>query len=95
MYPWLKFILRKYLDVPYYWFYLNGRELGVRVFFTDLKLFFYGLIDRLFNFNFNLDRFEKYPFFYWINTSVLTGFDQYRKFIIRDSIIHTFNSYII
>ena len=95
MYPWLKFIFRKYLDVPYYWFYLNGRELGVRVFFTDLKLFFYGLIDRLLNLNLNLNRFERYPFFYWINTSLLTGFDQYRKFVIRDSIIYTFNSYII
>lgn len=95
MYPWLKFILRKYLDVPYYWFYLNGRELGIRVFFTDLKLFFYGLIDRLLNFNLDLNRFERYPFFYWINTSLLTGFDQYRKFVIRDSIISTFNSYII
>jgi hypothetical protein len=95
MYPWLKFIVRKYLDVPYYWFYLNGRELGIRVFFTDLKLFFYGLIDRLLDFNLNLNRFERYPFFYWINTSVLTGFDQYRKFVIRDSIIYTFNSYII
>ena len=95
MYPWLKFVFRKYLDVPYYWFYLNGRELGVRVFFSDLKLFFYGLLDRLLNFNINLDKFEKYPFFYWINTSTLTGFDQYRKFVIRDSIIHTFNTYII
>lgn len=95
MYPWLKFIFRKYLDVPYYWFYLNGRELGVRVFFTDLKLFFYGLIDRVLDFNLDLNKFERYPFFYWINTSALTGFDQYRKFVIRDSIISTFNSYII
>lgn len=95
MYPWLKFIVRKYLDVPYYWFYLNGRELGIRVFFTDLKLFFYGVTDRLFGFNFNSIRFEKYPFFYWISSSPLTSYDQYRKSVIRDSIIYNLNNYIL
>jgi hypothetical protein len=95
MYPWLKFIFRKYLDVPYYWFYLNGRELGIRVFFTDLKLFFYGISNRLFDFNISDIKFEKYPFYYWINSSQLTNFDQYRKFVIRDSIIYSLNNYII
>lgn len=95
MYPWLKFIFRKYLDVPYYWFYLNGRELGIRVFFTDLKLFFYGITNRLFDFNPSSIKFEKYPFYYWINSSQLTEFNQYRKFVIRDSIIYSLNNYII
>lgn len=95
MYPWLKFIFRKYLDVPYYWFYLNGRELGIRVFFTDLKLFIYGITNRLFDINISNVRFEKYPFYYWINSSQLTDFNQYRKFVIRDSIIYSLNNYII
>lgn len=95
MYPWLKFIFRKYLDVPYYWFYLNGRELGIRVFFTDLKLFFYGLTNNLFESKIYNLKFEKYPFFYWINSSSLTDFYQYRKFVIRDSIIYNLNNYII
>lgn len=95
MYPWLKFVFRKYLDIPYYWFYLNGRELGLRVFFTDLKLFFYGITNRIFNFDINYLKFEKYPFYYWINSSPLTNYDQYRKFVIRDSIIYNLNSYII
>jgi hypothetical protein len=45
MFPWLKFILRRYIDMPYYWFYVNNRELGYRVFFNDIKLFYYGLSD--------------------------------------------------
>lgn len=95
MYPWLKFVFRKYLDVPYYWFYLNGRELGIRVFFTDLKLFFYGVTNRLFDLNINYTKFEKYPFFYWISSSLSTDFGQYRKAVIRDSIIYNLNNYII
>jgi len=94
MYPWFKFVFRKYLDIPYYWFYLNGRDLGTRVFFTDLKLFYYGLSNRLFN-NISELKIQRYPFFYWINCSPLTSYSQYRKSVIRDSIIMTFNSYII
>jgi hypothetical protein len=94
MYPWFKFIFRKYLDVPYYWFYLNGRDLGTRVFFTDLKLFYYGITNRLLSCLCNY-KVQRYPFFYWINSSPLTSYSQYRKSIIRDSIITTFNSYII
>jgi len=45
MYPWLKFLGRKYLDLSYYWFFVNFRDLGVRVFFTDLYLFSIGLIN--------------------------------------------------
>lgn len=95
MYPWLKFIFRKYLDVPYYWFYLNGRELGIRVFFTDLKLFFYGLTNKFLDASIFNIKFEKYPFYYWISSSPLTDFYQYRKFVIRDSIIYNLNSYIL
>jgi len=94
MYPWFKFVFRKYLDVPYYWFYTNGRDLGTRVFFTDLKLFYYGLTNKVFGNLFSL-KFERYPFFYWINSSPLTSYSQYRKSIIRDSIINSFNAYII
>jgi hypothetical protein len=43
MFPWLKFIFRRYIDMPYYWFYINNRDLGYRVFFNDIKLFYYGL----------------------------------------------------
>nr|YP_740796.1 Ymf68 [Tetrahymena paravorax]ABI51705.1 Ymf68 [Tetrahymena paravorax] len=96
MYPWLKFLFRKYLDIPYYWFYLNGREIGLRVFFTDLKLFFYGLIDRFFCLNsISSIKFYQYPFFYWINSSNIIDYNQYRKFALRDLIITNLNSYIL
>lgn len=45
MFPWFKFILRRYIDSPYYWFYVNNRDLFYRIFFSDLKLFYYGLVD--------------------------------------------------
>lgn len=53
MFPWLKFIMRRYIDMPYYWFYVNNRDLGYRVFFNDIKLFYYGLTDFLFYFSLN------------------------------------------
>lgn len=94
MYPWFKFIFRKFMDVPYYWFYLNGRDLGLRVFFTDIKLFYYGFTNNIYFFVSQLN-ITRYPFFYWINSSPLVSYDQYRKSIIRDSIINSFNNYII
>ena len=45
MFPWLKFIFRRYIDTPYYWFYINNRDLSYRVFFNDIKLFYYGLVE--------------------------------------------------
>lgn len=45
MFPWLKFILRKYLDMPYYWFYVNNRELSSRTFFGDFSIYYYALLD--------------------------------------------------
>jgi len=45
MFPWIKFIFRRYIDMPYYWFYINNRDLGYRVFFNDIKLFYYGLVE--------------------------------------------------
>ena len=45
MYPWFKFVLRKALDMPYFWFFVNNRKLGVFLFFNDIKLYFFGLLD--------------------------------------------------
>ena len=45
MYPWFKFVTRKVLDVPYYWFFINNRKFGFFLFFNDLKLFYWGFID--------------------------------------------------
>jgi hypothetical protein len=50
MYPWFKFVFRKFLDTPYYWFFVNNRRLAFFIFFNDVKLFFYGFLN-LFRFN--------------------------------------------
>jgi len=39
MYPWFKFVARKVLDVPYFWFFVNNRKLGAFLFFNDIKLY--------------------------------------------------------
>lgn len=91
MYPWLKFILRRYMDVPYYWFYVNNRELGYRIFFCDYKLFYYGLIDFVFyNYNgltnvFNMD------FFYWSAVNEDNNCTAYRKSAIKNVILTSLN----
>lgn len=41
MYPWLKFLFRNFLDFPFYWFLINTRKLGFRIFFNDIKIFFF------------------------------------------------------
>jgi len=91
MYPWLKFLIRRHLETPYYWFFYNARKVGIRVFFNDLYLYFVSVTnvlryDNLFNFNSGL-------FYYWIESSSENGLLQYKKSIIRDLIISNINSY--
>jgi len=92
MYPWLKFVLRHYMDVPYYWFYINNRELGIRVFFSDIKLFYYGLVDfAQYNFNNLSDHFGS-DFFYWTLSNIDTEFSSYRKSVIKNNIISSLSN---
>lgn len=78
MYPWLKFLGRKYLDVSYYWFFSNFRDLGLRVFFNDFYLFILGLTNSLFSFNVNYN-FSVGLYYYWINSSSITGYSSFIK----------------
>lgn len=93
MYPWFKFIFRKVLDVPYYWFFVNNRKLGFFLFFNDLKLFYWGFVDYIWEF-FELFSnevgFKESPFYYWYETtfsSTTLGNTQFRKHNIRDFFI--------
>ena len=89
MYPWFKFYFRKFLDIPYYWFYINNRKIFVRIFFNDLKLIYYGLCFYSENFNLNnLLFFGKTPFYYWKNMDYNNNFESYRKHIIKDRIVN-------
>jgi hypothetical protein len=89
MYPWFKFFFRKFIETPYYWFYVNNRRLALRIFFNDLKLIYYALIDyfKYSKLNF-LKGFNYSPFYYWQLTSY-NNIEIYRKHIIRDRIIQT------
>lgn len=85
MYPWFKFFFRKFLDSPYYWFYINNRELFLRVIFNDFKLIYYGLLDyfNFFKLNF-LKRFNSYSFYYWSLPNYNNNYEAFRKHLIKN-----------
>lgn len=78
MYPWLKFLGRKYLDVSYYWFFSNFRDIGVRVFFSDSYLFFIGFSNWLTT-SLCPYSFKNGLFFYWIGSSSSIGYTSFIK----------------
>lgn len=89
MYPWFKFYYRKALDAPYYWFYLNNRNYGFRIFWNDLKLIFYSLTN---NFSVSLIwnklyGFKTFSFFYWTTYNSETTFDGFKQHFIKNEII--------
>lgn len=88
MYPWFKFFFRRFLDAPYYWFYVNNRKLGWRVLSNDFKLLYYSLLDSFYFSKFNfLRNFNYYPFYYWNLSLSSNNFEIYRKHVIRDIVI--------
>ena len=93
MYPWFKFYFRKFLDIPYYWFYINNRKIFIRIFFNDIKLIYYGLCFYIDNYSLNnLNFFYKTPFYYWKNLDNTNNYEAYRKHIIKDRIIFSLNN---
>ncbi len=89
MYPWFKFVLRKALDMPYFWFFVNNRKLGVFLFFNDIKLYYWGVLDFFTNyFSFNVF-FKQTPYYYWSESSIFLGNTQFRKHNIRDIFLRT------
>ena len=84
MYPWFKFIARKNLDMPYFWFFINNRKLSIFIFFNDIKLYWWGFIDYYFNLNF----LKKKPFIYWHESSFELGSTHFRKNNIRDFFVN-------
>jgi hypothetical protein len=90
MYPWFKYVLRKTMDMPYYWFFVNNRKLAVFLFFNDIKLYWWGFLDSVFSFK-NLNFFKNNSFFYWHESSNVLGNTQFRKHNIRDLFIRSIN----
>lgn len=93
MYPWFKFSLRKVLDMPYFWFFVNNRKLGVFIFFNDIKLYVWGIIDLITS----LDRynifFKETSYFYWHESSSSLHNTQFRKHNIRDVFVRSVSSH--
>jgi len=91
MYPWFKFVLRKALDMPYFWFFVNNRKLGLFLFFNDIKLYFFGLSDFFSNFFKNNFFFKNTSYYYWHESSTFLNNTQFRKHNIRDLFLRTIN----
>ena len=89
MYPWFKNVFRKSMDIPYYWFFVNNRKLAVFIFFNDIKLFYYGLLDLLMQTITKIFFFKKTTFFYWYESSTYLSNTQFRKHNIRDLFLKT------
>ena len=85
MYPWFKFFFRRFLDSPYYWFYINNRKLIFRIFFYDFKIIYYGLISYYDVFNINL--FKKNDFFYFKISNFNNNYEFFKKSFIKNNII--------
>lgn len=93
MYPWLKFIFRRYLEMPYFWFYVNTRRLGYRVFFNDIGLIYYGLLD-YFDFSFynSLNNMFSKSFFYWSTSDENNLNISHRKSYIKNAVVAALNN---
>lgn len=86
MYPWIKFVLHRFIEMPYFWFYINNRELGLRIFVQDIRLVYYGLTSYFYNNVNSLFFYKNTDFIYWILSDETTNFSAYRKHMIRDYI---------
>jgi len=87
MYPWFRNVIRRGMDMPYFWFFINNRRFGFYLFINDIKLYILGFFDFLQNI-FDIDIFFlKSNFFYWYESSSYLSNTQYRKQNIRDLFI--------
>jgi hypothetical protein len=84
MYPWIKYYFRKALDTPFYWFYLNNRTYGIRILFNDIKLIYYGFLNKSINYNFY---FNTGLYYYWGFYNHDIGFDGYRNNQVKQQIL--------
>ena len=87
MYPWFKSLLRRGMDMPYFWFFINNRRFGFYLFVNDIKLYLFGLIDFFNGFLNTNNIFSDYVFYYWHGSSNFLMNTQYRKQNIRDIFI--------
>ena len=89
MYPWFKYVFRHFLDMPYKWFYVNNRNLFNRVIFYDYNIFYKGVLD--FNFYYNY-KFNLNNFIYLNSVNKNFNFSSFRKDYITNSVITSLNN---
>ena len=87
MYPWFKWVMRRGLDMPYFWFFINNRKFGMFILFNDIKLYAFGFLDCVVDFFDRIYSFWRNSFYYWHGTSKSVGSTQFRKQNIRDVFI--------
>lgn len=94
MFPWIKIYFRKFLDMPYFWFYVNNRNLLFRLFFNDVKIFWnvFSTQPKL-NYLSTDGVFMRTPFFSWMETNKYLIYNQTKKHFIRNQIIDLFNTF--
>jgi hypothetical protein len=86
MFPWIKFYFRKFLDIPYFWFYVNNRFILGRMLFNDLGILLLGFLNSEFSHN---KVFSMTTFYYWFNLNTTFIYNLGKKHFIRNSIIDT------
>lgn len=90
MYPWFKFSLRKALDMPYFWFFVNNRRLGIFLFFNDIKLYYWGMLEYVTPNIISFDNsFKTSPYYYWHESSSFISNTQFRRHNTRDVFIRS------
>jgi len=92
MYPWFKYIFRKFLHINYSWFAVDQRHLALNIFLFDAQSFFraaYHYITHFFCFKRD-SLYGEVAFFFWIDATNYVSFDAYKKHIIRSYIINNF-----
>lgn len=95
MYPWFRFLPRKYASYTYKWFYQNNRTLGLRLFFNDLQLFIQSITDINFIYcnYFNLKSFHKYDFFFFKPSNAVNGHVDFNKRFLGTSLTNDLINY--
>ena len=74
--------------MPYYWFYINNRRLGYRIFFNDVSVFYYGLYNFLYFYFLNLSNMFKLDFFYFSSEDDMFSV---RKTFVKNLILSRLN----
>lgn len=99
MYPWLKFMVLKLTNTPYYWFYVSNKRNMLYILSTDYIFILKNTLTDIITiftepFSMVTDNYKTLTsdFFYFHGTSSDTSYTQYRKLYIRDMFVKSINS---